>query len=1582
MPDVSDSDERVLQEYLGSAAPDPQVMKSIDESYSPLDLLSRKFDMGKEGVANSRHNVDLMNRWDLDENVELQELKAGARRISSGFSQSAYEAQPWYLRAVDDAAQTLPGIGDSILQGGVTGAAGAAIGAGVGATFGGLPGALAFGGTGFNWGFNVGSVKSIWEQSAGEMYGELRLKGVKRETARALSYTFGSLNAGLEFLSLKVAGKFAGKAISNQVKSQFSEALAKSGIQEVEKHMLGRLGMKYAESVFTETTTEGAQQASTELAKVVAGIIQKGKADEYTNWSSGLTNVGNAMLQALGAAAVLGAAGGAGGIAVGKATNIGKNTIQSLVKNADVEALNALEGKTPKQILQQLHEGLDQIPNPWEKSPDEQVVYGPEGQVLIKTGIAEKGPSTQTAPGTGGQQVLTDIVKDPQALIQEGLQAIYPQEEDTFRLEDLPEGTQLRLPFRDDRPLNAIQVQFRLNQIESDTKTLTREEKRLESEILLREKTGQQSLSLIEKWRKVGEAKGTLESEREFLEQGLGTQESQKNEYGRQKTKVLTKIFDKLDKTVQDLKTSKSEAASKIQKAGEIGFKKGAYQAERSIRRIQADLRNAVREMTETRDEKGNLIATDREARQRAFQYIHSVTTPEQAEVAIRNVKEQVLQVQKRRQAAQESSARQKVFDKVQRMIQGQRVKIQGGKPVSRLPEETVIKLEQLRHFLKSRDNIVQFQSDLILKYPDTPISELPEDVLDSLELARMAEALYTGDPMSYNVAAGTIGQWVLDGKEHIKQTKERMRARKAENVSAALQSLGVDKNKPRDYAKRIKRDRHALGEFVNSWSTWNTLLDAITPDDQSHTLTSMLDETQAYRNYLAAKEITTQNMLKSIQDRMPEGINLMQKIRQDQNTVYSITYDMKGGGRRTENFTKAQIQSFVMLSNHPKAQAGLRNPTTGNGFSFPGDVQPGESTFEKFNKVLDQSDHALIEGVLKFYEDYHASISPLVKDRYGIGLTSTKGYSPVTRLGREETLNAEKGGLHLSALLPGSSKLATDNELALLPTNPIDTARQHIAEWEHFRHYDELITRMHDVLTDPDVREHVRDNYGKTIEIMDGFFKRFVLNDPLPSDPSDSIWSALRADLSRFALGGRLSSMFTQLTSGTAMWAEYNPLEIANGVKNALLHPIKTEKVMRESPILRERFKSGSTIDIQRALNNQGLFASTLSKIDPTGFVEAATTPDEDSFRFYDALNRFMFAAIIGGDAASARLFGGPVYWAERSKGASHTDALTTVERLMEQTQQGASISQTPQAITTNPMANTILAMFTQQPLQIYGRSMIAVQDFLHGPKTIPAFMKLGHKLVLQWAIPGALLGLVKSAPSWLLPQDDDEERKRSQIWDLFGSTIMGPLAGLPLFGDIMQALWFGAAKEVVGVDQSQRADFYGKNPLIELLYQRPKKAFELWSKLGKEDDIFHLPDFTKDEEAELKVRADVATVSAIGGLLGIPSQLGAGSLTALDRMKEGDLPGAALALGGWSPGAVNQRKTQEEDIFQDPFKDLNKPETPYDMIETYLNGLFHDVPDQKKAVKEAESNDAVVDEFVKGLAESERNSGSSNEP
>lgn len=1606
MPDVSDSDQRILQEFE-TAAPDPVEMKQIDSSYSPLDLLSKKFDIGKDGVANSRHNVDLMNRWDMSEEEELKQIQQGAQKIGTGFSQSAYESQNWFLRAVDDAAETLPGIGDSLLQGGIGGALGAGAGAALGAP-GGLPGALTFGGIGWEWGFNTGAAKSIWEQSAGEMYGELRLAGVKRETARGLAYTFGSLNASLEFVGLHNLKGLTGRAMSLASKSGIGKALQDQGIHKVEKNILGRLGMKYVESVFTETTTEGTQQASTEMAKVMAGLIQKGKADEFTNWRQASDNIGQSMFQALGAAAVLGAAGQGAGIAVGKGTS----GLQSLVQNANIDALKKLDGKTPKEILQTLKQGLDEIPNSWEKETDQgKVVYGPNNEVLIKTGTGKvqdaplPGSDIAAVQGKAGQLQLNDIVNDPQKLIQEGLSAIYPQEEHVDINLVADEGTQLRLPLRAAfsdpslepsaespvRVLNQTEANARLNQIESDARLLRKESSRLESQIRIKEKTGGGYQNLIDKWQNIGYTLDELDNEKTFIESGLGTTESEARKAGKVRINTLTKIFDKLEKTAtrlteaqqtnnelkttlketqqqakRDIKqTAKEQYAEGYSQGVDIGFNKGQLKAQRDIRNIRSTLKQMVREVT-----------NDREIKQKVFQYIDTVTTAKQAQEAIATVKERVLNFEKAKAEEQNSKERQKVFDKVYKMVAGNQVKLQSGHPVSKMPQETVMKLKQLKFMLQKKENIDHVQQKFVEKYGETPLTELPDEAKDILQLTELARNLYSEDPLTQNIAASQVATWIYDGKRLLEEKRAELRTQKEQTLQVAQDSVGAHEVK-RDYVgSATSRKKNSFKEFVNSWRTWNGLLDAISPKDQNHNITKLLDETSARGAFLQSVEITTQNMLKFIQDRMPEGVNLLSKLRSEADTVYSIRYQMRDGSFRTENFTKPQILDLVMKSKDESLHEALTDTETGNGFTLPGQVQQGESTFEKFEALLDDGDRAIIQGLLDFYKEYHGSVSTAYRNKYGVDLPMRENYSPVNRLGYKVEAPFGENGLQMWSLLPGSSKTRQQSKLAVLPSNPVDAAMSHIKQWEYFQNYDQLITNMNHVLTDTAIRNHLRNEYGNgTVEIMDNFFERFVKNDPIPSDPQDSFWSALRTDISRSALGFRLSSMFTQLSSGTSMWENYSPVDIVKGMVQTILHPVETEQAMRGSAILRDRFKSGTTVDLQRALNSQGVFASTLAKLDPTGFIENFTTPDEQSKPFYDALNRAMFGAITMGDTMVARIFGGAVYHAELEKGATPQQAMETVERLMEQTQQSSSVSQTPVAM-TNPTFNTLLGMFTQQPVQSFGRAMIHVQDFANGPKDLGAFMKLGHRIAVNWVVPGAMLGLVRTLPSWLLPQDDNDERERAQVWDIAGSAILGPTAGLPLIGDILQAIWFAAAKEAVGVDESKRSDFYGKNPLIELIYRKPYDAYKQWSKLSKqEEDIFSLPDLTADEASLMRDKAQLSTASALSSLLGIPNEFGSGGLSALDRLKEGDTAGAAMAMGGWSPGAVKQRQGEEDSVFgADPFKDLNKPETPYDMIKTYLNTL---VPDSevKEAQRRQKSDDALVDEMLKGLQQSDSN-------
>ncbi len=1559
-------DDAVLAQYDNSQPTQP-VLKEGQLEYNWMDTLSKKFQMGSEQVANSRNNAWIMGTGGgLTDDQELKMLQAGAQKVQTGFNPADYEAQPWALRAVGDALETLPGIADTVGQGAIGGAV-----VGVSTALAsrvvphpfvqGVAGAI-----GFGQGYTAGSVKSIWEQSAGELYGELRLAGVKRDTARLLGFTFGSLSASMEFLGTHVLQKIAGGAFSLARKTAIQKTLDTPYVKTIESSMLGRLGMHVAGEVATETSTEGAQQSGTELAKVAAAVLEKMPADSFTNWIDASSNIKEAMIQALGASLVLGAGASAGGHVLGKATGALQGGAKKAQAKINAEVLNELKESTPAELLRKMQEGLNDLPNAWE-NPDEQssVAYDAQGNPYIKTSVVKEQQSAATRPinetvvqtqstnRTTGQQTLDQISKNAQVLIDQGLQSIYPVDQEvqvgegfTPTLESEPDA-QLRLPLVDWRPLNATETQARINQIQSDRNTLAKEAKRLEAQITLQEKTGSGGFKLIDKWQNVQQAMDSLDSEREVLESGLGTTDVEGPKYGKLRIKKLAGLFDKLSAQAQKLQEQKESGKLGKQQSLQTGIEKGQRSERRTIRRMQQDLLNIV-----------NTVTEDKNIKAQVKQYVNKVTTPEQMTKAVQQIQTKVLELETKKSENAQIKERQKVFDKVVKLIQGQRVRIDNGHPSAPLPTEITNKLQTLRGYLKDEKTLKLAEFEFNVAHGATPIDQLSPEAREQMQLQNLARNLFSGDALSYNVAAANIAQWVLDGKGIMAKKQQELEDEKTDTINTAKNSMKIPQKKEKSWVQNTGQRRNEFWNDIQAGTwTWNTLLDRLSAKDREHKLTELLDDTTAHRTYLAQKDVTASAFMQAIQQRVKDP-NLLQKFVDYQNTEKAITFTTKEGAAFTESLNKMQMIDALLKFQDSSVHEALRE---GNKWTLPGDVDPGASFIERVQGEMTAQDNELIQGILDFYKDYHTSINEVYRNEYGVDLPMRENYSPLTRQGYKVDAPFSADGLQFYSLLPGSAKTREDSKLPILLQNPIDTALHHIGQWEYWKAYTSKLRQINAVFQDTEISQHIRDEFGSgTLKVMENYIERFMKNDPLPNDPSSSFWSAVRTDLSRHALGfNYVASFATQMSSGTAMWAAHRPDQIMNGILQTILHPVQTEKALRDSPILRDRFKEGANVDLQRALRTQGLFAETIHHV-------LGIKPDPTSHDAANLYNRMMFAGIQYGDAGVARIFGGPVYQAELAAGKSHTEALTTVERLMEQTQQGSSVSQTP-VLFTNPIVRTTMGLFTQQPVQLYGKSMSAINDFMNSPKKPTDFATLGHRLGAYWVIPGLLLGLAKATPSWLLPPDDDEDRKRTQIYDVIGSVLLDTLTGVPLFGDVVQALWFAAAKPLIGVDESARSDYFGKNPVIETLYNNPQKALQAWSSYKKEEEKL-IPDLTEDKLVVKENKAQLATGRAVSGLLGIPARFTNIPLGVTERLGDGDAVGGAIAFGGWSPGTLMQRKSKNEmDSLNDLFK-IDENETPYDMIEVFLNSLLRGQKLEDPAEQDKKSK-VEVDEFIRSL-------------
>lgn len=1532
MPDIESTDEAVINKALGRSPSATQIPTlDLGQDTNPISQVAKDLSIGAEEVKSNAHTwYDIANR-DMPDDQRKVMIHTGVTKLQQGMTQADQEAQPWYQEIAHSVVQSLPSMGDMYAQGAIGGTAGAAVGAVSGSV---VPGAGTAAGAagGWGWGMTAGMFKSGFEQSAGKMYGTLRKADVDHDTAKNISYGVGVVNGVLNTLGGKALSAMAGKSLSQAEKRVIISAATSTFVKQMSKNMAGRAAMNITWGTAEQTFIGTGNTVVQEAGKVAAGIIQKHNPEAFTDFGSSFEAIHKSFIQSLMTGAVLSAGAEGAGHAAGALSGKAKLAL-------DRPQLDKLKGMTPHEMLQKVTAHLDEQPNPWEtgKSEPDKVEHDEAGQVYIKT--------SKTKPG---QLQWPEIKNNPQSVIDKGFQAgidaIYPQEK-TLTPEEVSEGKQLRIALQDWRHLNPTEVQGRLNQITSDIKTLRKEEKRLEEQITIKEGTGQSSQKLIDKWRSVTHAIDGLDSQRDILEAGLGTTITENNNNIQLKTRALTKVFDNLTATAERLQKTKEQLAQAQLKLPEVGFKKGKYATERAIKKIQTELIQAVNASTE-----------DPAIRAMVKQYVNKVTNEKEAIIAIAKIKEQVLKQEAAKSNRLNEVDRKKTYDAVVKLIEGKRVTLQSGHPVTQLPGALVAKLQTLKTFLKDKKSIEKFQEQVALEHGNKPVSELPEDVAYKMELANMASNLHEGDALTRNVTAANIAQWVQDGEKVIADKKAILQAKKDSNIKIASESLGVKKFSLKYTEGNLDKMRKNLNSLVANNLTWNSLWDALSHKDRNHEVTKLLDESTVRHNYVGSVRKVELDAHTGIESHMKNNGEfkgrLIQKIWNDNNTNVKITSSDKLGKLHTIEMTRGQMLDVALKHRDESLHPALRE---GNEFTLPGDVAPGTSTIERIHEAMDKADHAQLEATAAFYKDYHGSVNEVYKDKYGTDLPMRDNYSPVSRKGYQVDAPYSKEGLQVYNLLPGSAKTRVDSKLPLTFHHPMEDVVRHVGQWEYFKHYHEFLDTTTHVLTDSKIRAHLNDYGTGTVKVLNDFHERFIQNSPIPTGAASGLWSAMHADMSNALMGFRANQFFTIMPHGLNVISDLSPTEILNSTKEMILHPMATNKALSESPIFAQRTREGTNYDLEKALHQTGVFGHTISHI-------FGVTPTLEDQHMMSMLSRVMYSAHIGADVGIQRTFGAMVYHAELAKGSTKEQAIIAAERAVEHTQPGHSVSQTPTFL-TNPIARSFIAQYTQHPLQVMGKANTAVRDWVHTGMTDPKeFMRLGGRLAALWAIPGALTAAARMAPLYVANPNQDEDTTREVGYGILGGAVMGPAESLPVIGDIIQSLWFHAAKPLIGVDESHRGGLAHGNFTSEI-YDNTTAAMRRWSKLAEPQDLTKLPDFTKEEDE--RTAAEISTMKAIAPATGIPAQLGVGPVSAAHQAERGDIVGAGFALGAWSPGMLAKRiAPSEEDIIKQEKKRImdsvkgTQSTSAYDTIQEYLQGLFEH---EKPPVSTGETNPAV---------------------
>lgn len=1263
--------------------------------------------------------------------------------------------------------------------------------------------------------------------------------------------------------------------------------------------------------------------------------------------------------------------------------------VEQLSNMTDQEALALLD--SPVTIGDTLNEAIQQ--NPELAAQIDQVVNSDAGQQVMKAGIefTETQPPAKEGNAALDETALGALFGDaPPPPVDVELEGAFGEAEADFSQID---DAQVIDPVADEQAaatggLTRPETRARLNRINEDLRDLTRREKKLDATVEEKLQKGHKVENVLARIDKILDKKEELEIERELLTAGDLSRDDVAAKRGSARISVLSGLVDRIQKSADRVARTRQQYQSKLanqktayqQRIGELktkaqrkaakarqeGFTSGQRAEQKAIRSLQNQLIQVI-----------NAATTDRAFRRRLRAMVNKVTNRKQFNTAAKNIQAELKKLIAQKEAAEYTAAREKVIGQIERMLRDRtRSKGRGNPVVGSLDADTVQKLKLMRGYLENQEKATNAVTDFLEEFgqelQQRQLHTIPVDRLVNFQIAQMALDFEKQDLMTLNTIAGNVAQWLQDGREAIAAKRERIREQREQERADSFASVGVDVGAARKPKSIRNKKRRVLKQFKGSTLTWNTLMDWISPKDLNHRVTEMTDTTVARDEYLAGKELSTLAFKKKLQDALTAvgyKKDLASKIYEDSSKQVAFDYVDATGQLVSLEIDRAQLIEAALKMRDTSLHESMKNPEKGNGWTFRGEAPLGQSFEEQVDALLSDADRAIVDGLIDFYQDYHARFNAPYREKYGVDLPMRENYSPVSRKGY---MVDPGNSLEFGSLLPGASISRKNTLLRVELQNPYESLENHIAQVERFIAYDELVGTIRNVFGNSDMRETIKDRYGAgTVEVIDDYVERFVQNRTTNWNQSDSIISAMMSDLSLSALTLKSVHQFlTQMTAATAMMANYSPVEVAKGTVAYLQNIKATEAELGKSPTLKHRLKSGASYEFSMATrkNSVGLnLVSALLDKDPP------TLPP----KAYNVVANFMYGAMRFGDAAVARVAGAPVYHAEIARGTSPEAALMKINQLMEQTQQGDDPSQMPSLYANNQYAYLFGGMFALQPLQLLGLAQTKINDFINNPTPKQAVQMAGQ-LAALWFIPGFTYGLVRNLPLWLNPPEDDDDLQEELWMDMLTSTMLGPANAMPLIGDVIERAWWSAAEFMLGVDAPPWVKNARGNPVAEL-YDDAERAIKAWAKLHADDDAPIELDIDEEEQAaeqEKAIRKSIRAISRWGGvsnaILNMPGSV-------QSAMEQGDYTAAVLALGGSSPAKIRQRleaaKAGNADVIifeeddEDGFSFVENIEAIQERLG--LNDQTENNVDDEVDIFSDSQVDAIIDEELAALSE-----------
>lgn len=443
-PVETDDPDALLQHFEKIDKGEAEMPKPAEFSF--LEYVGANTQLGVSGVKRGVWGAQAM----LDESkyeqakietdtTETRALQAGVQRYNNDWNLGMFDIR----KAIGDVVGSLPQMGVSTAAAGVGAAVGAGVGAATAAVAGQLgpqaaapeelitiPGAM---GVFASRGATIGSMTATSTIMGGQLYMDLRKKGITHETARMWGAIGGLAMGAVETLQLKGLGQAGRAAMSEKLKSEAGKGVFRSFVTG------------YFKEAGIQASEEGEQKVAEMLSTKIALLIDNGEtidsADMVEILASAATETGSAILPSM----IM--VGGAKGIGLGlgeslqqframsesaqrqdaiyndKTAAIGANVVQGAIENkasvADALGLvwQGLNAKKPT---------TEQIDAASKMTPDEALnaamgITEDINTPTLKAGVtenvyaAEATPQIEATPQTEAQAQTTPLTEDAKA---------------------------------------------------------------------------------------------------------------------------------------------------------------------------------------------------------------------------------------------------------------------------------------------------------------------------------------------------------------------------------------------------------------------------------------------------------------------------------------------------------------------------------------------------------------------------------------------------------------------------------------------------------------------------------------------------------------------------------------------------------------------------------------------------------------------------------------------------------------------------------------------------------------------------------------------------------------------------------------------------------------------------------------------------------------------------------------------------------------------------------------------------------------------------------------------------------------